>query len=55
MSQWKQTQPGYRSKTIRGEGITVIIHRPELAPEIYTQREKTVKRALASMKGGAAV
>ena len=55
MSQWENIKPGYKSKTVQGEGFTVIIHRPELPPEVYSHREKEVERALASMKGGAAV
>lgn len=55
MNQWTNTKPGYRTKTITGEGFTVILHRPELQPAEYSKREKEVLRALASMKGGAAV
>ena len=55
MDQWTQTKPGYKSKTIKGEGFTVIIHRPELKPEEYKRRENEVMRALAGMKGGVAV
>ena len=53
MNQWEQTKPGYRTKTVKSGGITVIIHRPELPPETYRKREKEVERALANMKGGA--
>lgn len=53
MNQWEKTKTGYQSKTIKGEGFTVIIHRPELPPETYRKREKEVERVLASMKGGA--
>lgn len=55
MDQWVETKPGYKTKTIKGEGFTVIIHRPELVPDVRSKREKAVLRALASMKGGAAV
>lgn len=55
MNQWTNTKPGYKTKTIQGDGFTVIIHRPELTPEVQRHREKEVERALASMKGGAAV
>lgn len=55
MSQWKNTTPGYRSKTIQVGSATVIIHRPELTKEEQTKREKDVLDALASMKGGVAV
>ena len=55
MNQWEQIKPGYRTKTVKGEGFTVIVHRPELTPETYRKREKEVERALAQMKGGVAV
>ena len=55
MNQWTNTKPGYRTKTVKGEGFTVIIHRPELTSDAYHKREKAVERALAGMKGGAAV
>lgn len=55
MEQWTQTKPGYKTKTVEGEGFKVIIHRPELTPENYSRREKEVLRALASMRGGVAV
>lgn len=55
MSQWKNTTPGYRSKTIQVGGATVIIHRPELTKEEQKKREKDVLHALASVKGGVAV
>lgn len=54
-NQWKHIRPGYRTKTVKGDGFTVIIHRPELTPDTYQRREKEVLRALAHMKGGAAV
>ena len=55
MDQWTQTKPGYKTKTITGDGFKVIIHRPELKPEEYIRREREVMRALAGMKGGVAV
>lgn len=55
MSQWITTKTGYKTKTVKGEGFTVIIHRPELTPDAYHKREKEVIRALARMRGGAAV
>lgn len=54
-NQWKQTRTGYRSKTVKGNGFTVIIHRPDLQPEVYQRREKEVLRALSTMRGGVAV
>lgn len=51
---WEQIREGYRTKTVKGEGFTVIIHRPELAPEEYRRREKEVERVLAHTKGGGA-
>lgn len=55
MNQWEQIKPGYRTKTVKGKGFTVIIHRPELAPDTYRKREKEVERVLAGIRGGAAV
>lgn len=55
MNQWTNIKPGYKTKTIVGDGFTVIIHRPELTREAQQRREKEVIRALATMKGGAAV
>lgn len=52
--QWQNTKPGYRSKTVKGKGFTVIIHRPELTAEVSQRREKEVLRALAHMKGATA-
>ena len=55
MNQWTNTTPGYKTKTIKGEGFTVRIHRPELTQEAYKHRAKEVERVLAHTKGGVAV
>lgn len=52
MGQWDKTTPGYKTKTIKSEGITVIIHRPELPSELYARRQQEVIHVLASAKGG---
>lgn len=53
MKNWTNTQPGYRTKVITGDGYTVNIHRPELTAETRTRREREVTRVLAGMRGGA--
>ena len=53
MTKWEHTTPGYRTKTVKGEGFTVNIHRPELTPDTYNRREREVLHALAHLNGHA--
>ena len=40
---------GYRTKTIKLENCTAVVHRPILHPEERARREEQIKRALANM------
>lgn len=47
-SPWIESREGYRTKTIKRDGLTIVIHRPILTDKEREKRERIVETALTN-------
>ena len=45
---WCEIREGYRTKTIKRDGLTIVIHRPILSDKEREKRERIVETALTN-------
>lgn len=48
MDTWTNTTPGYRTKTIKRDNITIVIHRPILSEKERAKSERLIETALTN-------